>query len=172
MPAAGREPILTRNLTAACQPRKESAMTTIVIATDGSPEAREAVEYGLDLAAEEHAHAVLLQVMPPVDRARLDRGGAVRPVADEIRLRDAPALEDAERHAAERGVDAKTAVVAGNPADEIVAYADSIGADMIVIGSRGSGAVAGALLGSVSRDVLYESRLPVVVVPSASRPAI
>lgn len=142
-------------------------MTTIVIATDGSPQAREAVEYGLDLAAEEHADAVLLQVMPPVDWARLDRGGVVHPMADEIRLHDAPALEEAKRQAAERGVHAKTAVVAGNPADEIVAYADSIGADMIVIGSRGRGAVAGALLGSVSRDVLHESRMPVVVVPAA-----
>jgi nucleotide-binding universal stress UspA family protein len=142
-------------------------MTTIVIATDGSTQAREAVEYGLDLAAEEHADAVLLQVMPPVDWARLDRGGVVHPLSEVMRLQRAPALEDAERRAFERGVAAKTEVVAGNPADEIVAYADSIGADLIVIGSRGRGAVAGALLGSVSRDVLHESRRPVIVVPSS-----
>lgn len=144
-------------------------MTTIVIATDGSPQAREAVEYGLELAASEHAKAVLLQVMPPTDWTRLDRGNALRPLAEEIRLRDAPALIDAAELAVERGVSFTTEVVAGRPADEIVAYADSIGADLIVIGSRGRGAVAGALLGSVSRDVLHESRTPVVVVPSAAR---
>jgi nucleotide-binding universal stress UspA family protein len=161
--------MVVSNETAARQPRKESAMTTIVIATDGSPQAREAVEYGLDLAAEEHADAVLLQVMPPVDWARLDRGGVVHPLSEVVRLQRAPALEDAERRAFARGVAARSEIVAGNPADEIVAYADSIGADLIVMGSRGRGAVAGTLLGSVSRDVLHESRTPVVVVPSSSR---
>jgi nucleotide-binding universal stress UspA family protein len=144
-------------------------MTTIVIATDGSPQAREAVEYGLELAIAENAKAVLLQVMPPTDWTRLDRGGLLRPLAEEVRLSAAPALVEASELAAERGVPFATEVVAGRPADEIVAYADSIGADLIVIGSRGRGAVAGALLGSVSRDVLRESRTPVVVVPSADR---
>jgi nucleotide-binding universal stress UspA family protein len=142
-------------------------MTTIVIATDGSPEAHEAVVYGLELAAQERADAVLLQVMAPVDWTRLDRGGVLRPVAGEVRLQRAPALAEAAEQAAARGVHATTEVVAGHPADEIVAYADSIDADLIVIGSRGRGAVTGALLGSVSRDVLSESRRPVLVVPGA-----
>lgn len=144
-------------------------MTTIVIATDGSPEAREAVEYGLEFAAAENAKAVLLQVMEPRDWTRLDRGGLLRPLVEEMRLRDAPALIEASKLAAERGVPCTTEVVAGRPADEIVAYADSIGAHAIVIGSRGRGALTGALLGSVSRDVLHESRTPVVVVPSSAR---
>jgi nucleotide-binding universal stress UspA family protein len=144
-------------------------MTTIVIATDGSPEAHQAVEYGLELAAAENAQAVLLQVIPPTDWTQLDRGGTLRPLSEKMLLRDAPALTDASELAESRGVSFTTEVVAGRPADEIVAYADSIRADMIVIGSRGRGAMAGALLGSVSRDVLRESRMPVFVVPSAPR---
>jgi len=147
-------------------------MTTIVIATDGSPQAREAVEYGLELAAAENAKAVLLQVMPPTDWTRLDRGGLLRPLAEEMHLHDAPALAEAAELASEHGVPYATEVIAGRPADEIVAYADSIGADLIVIGSRGRGAVAGALMGSVSRDVLRESRKPVVVVPSTPKVAV
>jgi nucleotide-binding universal stress UspA family protein len=58
----------------------------------------------------------------------------------------------------------------GHPADEIVAYADSIGADMIVVGSRGPRGVASPLLGSVSRDVLTESRRPVLVVRGSTAP--
>ena len=42
-------------------------MKTIVIATDGSPSAHEAVEFGLDLAAEQKADAVLVHVAPAVD---------------------------------------------------------------------------------------------------------
>ena len=140
-------------------------MPTIVIATDGSPESRKAVDYGLELAAAQHARAILLQVIPPVDWTQLDRGAALRPVPDEMRLARRAELDDAVAAAAERGVDAIPVVVAGNPADEIVTYADSVGADLTVVGSRGRGPLAGSLLGSVSRDVLHESRRPVLVVP-------
>jgi nucleotide-binding universal stress UspA family protein len=52
----------------------------------------------------------------------------------------------------------------GNPATEIVEYADLLGADLIVMGSRGRGAVTSALLGSVSRGVLTRAKRPVLVV--------
>ncbi len=141
-------------------------MPTILIATDGSPEAQEAVEYGIGLAAAKHARAVLLQVVPPVDWTRLDRGSAVKPLPDQIRMRAARTLEEAVVSAAKHGVEVTPDIVAGEPADEIVAYADSIDADVTVLGSRCRGALAGALLGSVSRAVLRESRRPVLVVPS------
>jgi nucleotide-binding universal stress UspA family protein len=142
-------------------------MPTIVIATDGSPEARRAVDYGIELAAAQHARAILLQVIPPADRTQLGRGAAPEPLPEELRLRRDGELEAAVAAAAERGVDAIPVVVTGNPADEIVAYADSVGADLTVLGSRGRGPLAGSLLGSVSQDVLHESRRPVLVVPPA-----
>jgi nucleotide-binding universal stress UspA family protein len=139
-------------------------MRKILIATDGSPEAREAVEYGLELAEEEHAVATLLQVIPPMDWTQLDRGAVIRPIPDEIERRRGIALDEAAVLAAEHGVPVTFEVVAGIPADEIVAYADNHDVDLTIVGSRGRGAVASALLGSVSQAVLHESRRPVLVV--------
>ena len=64
----------------------------------------------------------------------------------------------------------------GDTVDEIVAFADSHDVDLIVVGSRGRGAIAGALLGSVSRGILGESKRPVLIVRAttelaATRPA-
>ncbi len=145
-------------------------MKTILIATDGSPGAREAVRFGIELAAAQGASVTLLQVVPPIDWTHLDRGSHVRPLSEEILLRQPVALREAEELAVEYGVEATVDVVAGLPVDEIVAYADSAGSDLIVVGSRGRGSAASTLLGSVSRGVLDEARRPVLVVRGSSRP--
>lgn len=142
-------------------------MKTILIATDGSPEAREAVEFGIELASEQGAAVTLLQVIPPPEWAPLDRGALIRPLPEELRIRRGFALAEASQLADEHGLAVTSKVVAGIPADEIVAYADSIDADLIVVGSRGRGTIASTLLGSVSRAVLHEARRPVLVVRGA-----
>ncbi|MEP6812807.1 MAG: universal stress protein [Actinomycetota bacterium] len=127
-------------------------MATFLIATDGSPESHEAIDYGLGLAAGEGASAVLLQVMPSIDRTELARAAV-----------EAVAL--AEKH----HVPVRSEFLTGDPADEIVAYADNHDVDLIVVGSRGRGMVASTLVGSVSDAVLREARRPVLVVRGEKR---
>jgi nucleotide-binding universal stress UspA family protein len=143
-------------------------MSTILIATDGSPEAREAVDYGLELAAGEHAAVVLLQVIPPIDWSQLERGAIIRPIPEEIARRRSLAREEAAALAELHGIPIAAEVLAGDPADEIVAYADNHDVDLIVVGSRGRGTLASTLLGSVSHAVLQEARRPVLVVRGAT----
>jgi len=146
-------------------------MKTIVIATDGSPSAHEAVEFGLDLAAEQKADAVFVHVAPAVDLLPTGGFGMSSAQQHELTDEDRSSLEEARTLAVERGVETKTELLLGDPVDEIVAYADSIDADLIVVGSRGHGALTSALLGSVSRGVLHEARRPVLVVRGANVPA-
>jgi nucleotide-binding universal stress UspA family protein len=139
-------------------------MKRILIATDGSPEAREAGGFGIELASQHEAAATLLQVIPPTDWTQLEHGALIRQDPEKILHRRGIALQEGAKLAEKHGVDVTSDVVAGIPADEIVTFADSIDADLIVVGSRGRGAVAGALLGSVSQAVLREAHRPVLVV--------
>jgi len=137
----------------------------ILIATDGSDSAHEALEFGLDLAAEQDAEAFVIHVAPRMDAMPCASFAVITPsIPHELTKHDREPLNEALEIAEEKGVDVETELLKGHPADEIVAFADTIDADLIVVGSRGHGAVASALIGSVSRGVLHESRCPVLVV--------
>ena len=77
---------------------------------------------------------------------------------------DRATLEVAVDLAADRGLPVTTELLRGPAVREIVAFADEHDADLIVVGSRGHGALTTALLGSVSLGVLRHTTRPVLVV--------
>jgi nucleotide-binding universal stress UspA family protein len=137
----------------------------ILIATDGSRASAEAIEFGLELVEEHDAAALFVHVAPSTDVLPVGGFvGAIPRVPHELDADDRAPLEEAERLAEQHGVRATSKLLAGDTVDEIVAFADSQDVDLIVVGSRGHGSLASALLGSVSRGVLRESKRPVLVV--------
>jgi nucleotide-binding universal stress UspA family protein len=77
------------------------------------------------------------------------------------------ALDRANELVAAEGCDADEEILEGTPAEVIVEVARTRDAALIVVGTRGHGAVAGALLGSVSSAIIHRSDRPVLVVPKA-----
>lgn len=73
-------------------------------------------------------------------------------------------IKDAARVLADAGVDYEIVLLHGRPADEIVRYAAESEADLLVMGSRGLGALREFALGSVSHKVLTHAKCPVLVV--------
>jgi nucleotide-binding universal stress UspA family protein len=143
-------------------------MNRILIAIDGSPSADEAIDFGLELAADQHATVTFVHVVPQVDVVPTSGFGFTAAVPHELTETDTELNDQARVRAEEAGVTALARLLRGDPVDEIVAYADTIDADLIVVGSRGHGTLASALLGSVSRGVLREARRPVLVVRAAA----
>lgn len=129
----------------------------ITIAVDGSPASKHAAALGLSLASRWNAMATVVHVIEQ-DAKLADEPteGLLRDVLAAIRL---PAAPPRVRYALE----------IGDPADRICARAREDGAGLVVLGSRGMGAVRGLVLGSVSARVLHaaDSSVLVAKVPHA-----
>jgi nucleotide-binding universal stress UspA family protein len=143
-------------------------MKRILVATDGSGSSTEAVAFGVDLAAEHQSELIFVHVVPFLDVVpAMGFGGMSGALPHEIGEYDRTLLDEAAASAAEHEIVATTALLRGDPVDEIVGYADTHDVDLIIVGSRGHGTIASALLGSVSRGVLADAKRPVLIVRAA-----
>ena len=135
----------------------------IVWATDGSDAADAALPVARDLARLAGAKIVVAHD----DRISVGRvGGAYSVHADEDDLQAKIARQVEELKG--EGLVATLELQRGpeSPADTIAEVAKSAGASLIVVGTRGHGPVAGALLGSVTQRLLHAAPCPVVAVPA------
>jgi nucleotide-binding universal stress UspA family protein len=147
----------------------------LLIAYDGSPDAKAAIQHAGELMP--GTAATVLTIWEPFTRM-LDRTPeTLRPLAavrdaDEIDRQGANAAEERSKQGVERaraaGLDATplTTSLLGSTADTIIAQADRLDVDAIVVGSRGLTGMA-LLLGSVSLSVVQHADRTVVIVPSA-----
>jgi nucleotide-binding universal stress UspA family protein len=143
-------------------------MKRILVATDGSPSATEAVAFGIELAAEQRTELVFVHVVPFMDVVPATGFGSLSgALPHEVSEHDGTLLDEAAASAGEHDLVATTALLRGDPVGEIVAFAETHDVDLIVVGSRGHGTIASALLGSVSRGVLADAKRPVLVVRAA-----
>ncbi|HEY7560647.1 MAG TPA: universal stress protein [Gaiellaceae bacterium] len=146
--------------------------TSIVCGVDGSPDSNAAVAVAARMADRLGARLVLAHVAEPVltYSHAVPFGGLsnAAPLAREELMAaqeesGARMLEDAARGA---GItDAVHRLAVGLPAEQLVEIADDEGAELIVVGSRGRGALKTAFLGSVSSSLVGIARCPVLIVP-------
>jgi nucleotide-binding universal stress UspA family protein len=141
--------------------------TRILLATDGSEEAELAALMAVDLADATHSelHVVHVGVVPIFLKSYPGTLGYERTLYEQIEEESRELLRKLSwRVKAAGGTVAGTHLRMGQVALEIVALAEELGADLIVMGSRGLGGVRRALMGSVSDSVVRHAHCPVLVV--------
>jgi nucleotide-binding universal stress UspA family protein len=126
----------------------------VLVAYDGSEAARRALAHAADLARPDDRLTVV-NVMP-------EPGVSASIGAPSERLRQQQVLDDAGRFPAERGLQARTLALIGNAASEILAAAEQVDADVVVLARRRG--PASHLLGSTSSHVVRSARCDVLVV--------
>lgn len=144
--------------------------TTLLMAVDGTPAAERAIEFLAGYRGHPSQIRVVaanVQTLPVTvwPEASMDVGSiekALLAVGREV-------AERAVARLAASGLKAETAVRLGLPSDGIVHEARSCGAEMIVTGTRGHGALRGFALGSVAMRVAHSSPVPVCLVRPESK---
>lgn len=141
----------------------------ILVAIDGSPDADQALTQAIDLAESEHTRLTLFSavVTPPAVAYAGVSGGVTANL-----IRDAEAeTERILRSAVQRvpnGVSVNT-VLSSEPVRQALMRQITTGHhDLVVMGSRGRGALRSVLLGSVSHYVLHHSPIPVLIMHAES----
>ena len=142
--------------------------TNIMVATDGSELARKAVDSAVKLAQINKAKLFAVHVIAP---------GETKVTQHDPR--DAEWKKHMQEHLMEQGrgatkyvetagkivnVVVEPVILEGNPADEIVNFAEGNDIELIVIGTLGKTGVQRFLLGSVAENVIRNSKVPVLVV--------
>ena len=68
-----------------------------------------------------------------------------------------------------KGIDAKTEILYGNPAEEIIKYTQSHGVDLIIMSTHGRSGISRWVFGSVADKVLRNSTVPVLIKPAGRK---
>ena len=137
---------------------------SILVAVDGSPDAEQALTEAIDLAEGEHTRLTLITAVTQVPATAYMAAGIELSRMLEAAHADAEAIL---RRACERVPDdlPVTSVLTEQPIRTALIDQIARGAhDVVVMGSRGRGAVRAAVLGSVSHYVLHHSPVPVLIV--------
>ncbi len=141
---------------------------SIVVGTDGSATAGEAVRQAVELASAVGANVEIVSAYEPVPAGRLreERREAPEDLQWAITPREDvdSTLEAAAKVARDAGVEVNVYPRQGDPADALLDVAEEIEADLIVVGNKGMTGAKRFLLGSVPNKVSHHAPCSVLII--------
>jgi nucleotide-binding universal stress UspA family protein len=143
--------------------------TSIVVGTDGSDTATEAVRQAIALARSVGARIELVSAYEPVPESRLREESVHAPEEDlhwmvNVREDVLATLETAAAAIRAAGIEVEVFARQGDPADAILDVAEERGSDLIVVGNKGMTGAKRFLLGSVPNKVSHHAPCSVLII--------
>ena len=142
--------------------------TRIVVGTDGSETAAEAVRQASELAKLSGATLSIVSAYAPISGRRVkgEQLGVPNDVQYEVGPREDVnlILDAAAAKARKEGIEVQTHPVEGDPADAVLNVAEEAKADLIVVGNKGMTGARRYLLGSVPNNVSHHASCSVMIV--------
>lgn len=135
----------------------------ILVAVGPNERSEPALETAIRLAGAVNGRLFLVYVYTPL-RGLNPEFGYIEPDVHDDTVREARARLDRARAKVPESIPAETILREGEPAEEILRAAGIVHADLIVMGTRGRGRVAQALMGSIASAVIHKARCPVLIV--------
>ncbi|MFB6194747.1 MAG: universal stress protein [Haloplanus sp.] len=134
----------------------------ILVPTDGSESMETVIDHAADIARRRDATVHVLYVVDDRSFLTLQEGMKTN-VLDELRAEGEEATTAAASRLEREGIDVRTEIRKGNPADEVLDYAGETGVDLVVMGTHGADHQRN-MLGSVSQKVVTMADVPVLTV--------
>ncbi|WXG43575.1 MAG: universal stress protein [Promethearchaeati archaeon SRVP18_Atabeyarchaeia-1] len=142
------------------------AFKNILVAIDGSKESDRAVEVAVELAEKLGSKITFLHVvsLPEFAETRIVDDKIEKKIQDALVDAGKKILGRATRISQAKRVSASEKLVVGYPSTTIETEAGKLGADLIVMGSKGTAGVRRMLIGSTAEKVIRFSSIPVLVI--------
>jgi nucleotide-binding universal stress UspA family protein len=146
-------------------------MKNILVPVDFSGETARVLDLAVDLAGPFNAKLWLVHVAAPdPDFVGFDAGPAyIREQRAEVLRQEHMEIQQMAAALKNRGVECEGLLVQGSTTETLLDEIVRLQADMVIMGSHGRSGLFKAFVGSVSEQVLRDSRVPVLIVPALNR---
>ena len=136
----------------------------ILVPTDGSDSSMRAADFALKLAKHFMSEIIGIYVIDRIILEEISKVHERHEVEEEIKRKGRRCLNYIVKSAEREGLKASSILVEGQPHDQIVRHAESLGADIIIMGSKGRRGTNRILIGSVAERVIEYAPCPVLVI--------
>ena len=136
----------------------------ILVPTDGSDSAMRAADFAIKIAKHFQSEIIAIYVIDRIILEEISKIYERHELEEEIKRKAERCLNYIVRSAERKGLKATSILVEGQPHDQIVRHAESLGVDLIVMGSKGRRGANRILIGSVAERVIEYAPCPVLVI--------